>query len=51
MTFEDCILEVTNEEKKKMNKTNAQAFNKVKQKFKKFLAEEGDDENTYFSQL
>jgi len=51
MAFEDCINEVTNEEKKKMNKTNAQAFNKVRQKFRKFLAEDGDDENTYDSQL
>ena len=45
--LEDCVLEVTNEEKKKMNKTNAQAFTKLKQKLKKYLAETGDNENYY----
>ena len=35
--FEDTINEVTNAMKKKMNKTNAQAHNKIKQKFKKYL--------------
>ena len=35
--FQETINEVTNAMKKKMNKTNAQAHNKIKQKFKKFI--------------
>jgi len=45
--LEDAVLEVTNEQKKKMNKMNSQAFAKTKQKMKKFLTETGDDENKY----
>ena len=51
MLFEDCIIEVTPEEKKKMNKTSAQAFTKCKQKLNKYLAETGDDENFYEAQV
>lgn len=49
--LEDAVLEVTPEQKKKMNKLNAQAFNKVKQKLKKYLVETGDDENRYLAQI
>mmetsp|Transcript_30561 Transcript_30561/g.46857 ORF Transcript_30561/g.46857 Transcript_30561/m.46857 type:complete len:903 (+) Transcript_30561:26-2734(+) len=51
MDLEDCINDVTPAEKKKMNKLNSQAFNKVRQKVKKFLTEEGDEENRYGDQL
>lgn len=51
MIYEDCILEVTNEMRKKMNKGTQQSFNKSKQKIKKFLDEEGDVEYTYREQL
>ena len=44
MAIEDCVLSVTNEQKKKMNKNSAMALNKVKQRVKKFLEEQGDDE-------
>ena len=42
---------MTPEEKKKMNKTNAQAFTKCKTKLKKYLAEVGDNENLYEAQV
>jgi hypothetical protein len=51
MDLEDCVLEVTNEQKKKMNKLNSQSFNKLKQKLKKYLAEGGDHENLFADQL
>jgi hypothetical protein len=47
IALEDCVLDVTNEEKKKMNKPNAQAFTKVKQKLNKYFVETGDHENFY----
>ena len=47
MQFEDAINEVTNAMKKKMNKTNAQAHNKLKQKFKKYIQGTGDAEYLY----
>ena len=34
-----------------MNKTNAQAYNRVKQRLKKYLLETGDDENKFGVQL
>jgi hypothetical protein len=51
MEMEDCIASVTNAEKKKMNKLNSTAYNKVRQGLKKYLAENGDDENTFAAQL
>lgn len=51
MEMEDCITGVTNAEKKKMSKLNSQAYNKVRQNLKKYLAENGDDENTFAAQL
>ena len=47
VALEDCINEVTPEQKKKMNKLNAQAFTKLRQKLKKYFAETGDNENFY----
>jgi len=47
IVLEDAVLEVTNEQKKKMNKQNSQAFTKTKQKLKKYLTETGDDENKF----
>jgi hypothetical protein len=44
---EDTINNVTNEQKKKMSKINSVSFNKMKQKFKKYLQAEGEDEMTY----
>lgn len=49
--LEDAVLEVTNEQKKKMNKQNSQAFAKVKQKLRKYLTESGDDENKFEAQV
>lgn len=49
--LDDCVAEVTSEEKKKMNKTNAAAFTKLKQKLKKYFAETGDHENFYVAQI
>ena len=34
-----------------MNKNNAQAFTKLRQKFKKYLETTGDDENKFQAQL
>lgn len=49
--IEDSINEITAEKKKKMNKNNSTAYNKVKQKFKKFVSTTGDDEWLYEEQL
>ena len=51
LLFEDTINEVTNAMKKKMNKINASAHNKIKQKFKKYLQGTGDAEWLYETQL
>ena len=51
VVLEDCVLEITNDQKKKMNKLNAQAYTKVKQKLKKYFMETGDDENTFEQQI
>ena len=51
LQFEDTINEVTNAAKKKMNKTNAQAHNKIKQKFKKYIQGTGEGEHLYETQL
>jgi len=45
--IEDSINEVTTEQKKKMSKINSVSFNKIKQRFKKYLSAEGEDEMTY----
>ena len=47
MLIEDEINDVTPEQKKKMSKANQTSYNKIKQKFKKYLAEEGDEDNLY----
>jgi hypothetical protein len=51
VALENCIVDVTSDDKKKMNKTNAQAYTKLKQKFKKYLTESGDNENFYEAQV
>ena len=51
MLFEDTINEVTNAMKKKMGKVTAVSHTKLKQKFKKYLQETGDDEALYEKQL
>ena len=51
LLFEDTITEVTNAMKKKMNKINASAHNKIKQKFKKYLQGTGEGEWLYETQL
>ena len=45
------MLEVSADEKKKMNKNNAQAYTKLKQKLKKYFSETGDHENLYQVQI
>ena len=47
VAFDDCVQDISNEDRKKMNILNAKAFNKVKQKLKKYLSETGDNENFY----
>ena len=37
LEYEDLIFNVTAEQKKKMSKINSVSYNKIKQKFKKFL--------------
>ncbi len=51
MLVEDAINEVTPEQKKKMSKINSVSYNKIKQRFKKYLAGEGEDSMTYEKQL
>ena len=51
VALEDCVLEVSADEKKKMNKNNAQAYTKLKQKLKKYFSETGDHENLYQVQI
>lgn len=51
MGLDDCVQEVTNEQKKKMQKLNSQSFNKLKQKLKKYLTETGDVENKFQDQV
>ena len=51
LEYEDCINAVTNEQKKKMSKVNSVSFNRIKQKFKKFLQGTGEDNMTYELQL
>jgi len=49
IALEDCVNEITPEMKKKMNKLNSTAYNKTKQKLKKYLTESGDHENLFVS--
>lgn len=49
--IEDCVLAVTNEQKKKMNKNVAKSFTALKTKIKKFLEEKGDDEQRFRVQV
>lgn len=44
MMIEDCINDVSGADKKAMKKPNLTSFNKLKQKFKKYLEAEGDTE-------
>lgn len=49
--IEDTINEVTPEQKKKMNQNNSKSYNKVKQKFRKYLSGTGDDNMVYEKQV
>lgn len=51
LLVEDTINEVTAEQKKKMSKTNSVSYNKLKQKFRKYLQSEGEDTMTFEKQL
>lgn len=51
LEFEDVIMAVTAEQKKKMSKVNSVSYNRIKQKFKKFLQGTGEDSMTYENQL
>lgn len=45
--FEDTINGVTAEQKKKMPKANSVSYNRIKQKFRKFLQGTGEEDMTY----
>mmetsp|Transcript_15165 Transcript_15165/g.14754 ORF Transcript_15165/g.14754 Transcript_15165/m.14754 type:complete len:291 (-) Transcript_15165:2106-2978(-) len=49
--IDNSINNVTSDDKKKMSKNNSQSYNKLKQKFKKYLQTTGPDENVYEVQL
>lgn len=49
--LEDAVVGVTNDQKKKMNKNNSTAYNKVKSKLKKYLTEGGDVDFHFSEQL
>mmetsp|Transcript_30851 Transcript_30851/g.22438 ORF Transcript_30851/g.22438 Transcript_30851/m.22438 type:complete len:220 (+) Transcript_30851:396-1055(+) len=49
--MDSAISGITNEQKKKMNKVNSVSFNKLKQKFKKYLQSEGEGDDLYEKQL
>lgn len=51
MLVEDTINDVNAAQKKKMTKINSVSYNKLKQRFKKYLAAEGEGETTYEKQL
>lgn len=51
VALDDCVLETTKEQQKKMNKNSSQAYNKLKQKLRKYLTENGDEENRYSIQV
>lgn len=49
--IEDTINEVTAEQKKKMSKVNSVSYNRIKQKFKKYLQTQGEGDYNYEKQL
>ncbi len=49
--IEDTINEVTPEQKKKMSKLNSVSYNRIKQKFKKYLQTQGEGDYNYEKQL
>lgn len=49
LEMEDTINGVTAEQKKKMPKANSVSYNRIKQKFRKFLQETGDDQMSYLN--
>lgn len=51
LLIEDSINDVNAEQKKKMSKINSTSYNKLKQRFKKYLSAEGEDEMNYEKQL
>ena len=51
LLVEDTINEVTAEQKKKMSKINSVSYNKLKQRFRKYLQSEGEENMTFEKQL
>jgi len=51
LDIEDIITDVSAEQKKKMTKIKSVSYNRIKQKFKKFLQTTGEGEMTYEKQL
>jgi hypothetical protein len=49
--LEDTINDVTPDQKKKMSKQKSVSYNKVRSRFKKYLAEAGDDDSHYEVQV
>ena len=47
LKLDDAINEVTNEQKKKFSKTNSMAYNKLKQKLKKYFPTAGPSDNNF----
>ena len=47
LDVEDVINGITNAEKKTMKKPNLLSYNKLKQKYKKYLESEGDADNNF----
>jgi len=51
MLLEETISEVTNEQKKKFNKAKSVSYNRVKQRFRKWLQAEGEGDENFEKQL
>lgn len=51
MDVEDAINNVTNVDKKTMKKPNLLSYNKLKQKYKKYLESEGESDNNFQAQV
>jgi hypothetical protein len=51
MDVEDAINNVTNADKKTMKKPNLLSYNKLKQKYKKYLESEGESDNNFQAQV
>lgn len=49
--IDNSINDVTNEQKKKFSQNTSKAYNKLKQKFKKYLSSTGPTENNFEKQL